>query len=353
MKKFLIIVLIIAFLGGVGFLGFLIFRSKNIVNVELEGQIQTLYFASAETVSPNFQDAKIKVTYRNGDVKYVDPNKTSVKINDFSTSIERHGTMKITYKSGTLSVDYNVIKKGMYYLRSEQVLRSGESDKNPQKHINENIVNSDIIFYIGDEGKFQFFKKDSVTGRWILNDSKYNENYSYSIVGDTLSVNFVLDNGNQETYKIKAEYKNGEIIPTSVNTFFGDNGVETMKIIREFKNYGAPILENNNPIKVTHDAKTKVVNRTECIVLKKNSSIDKYEIYLNIEFTYPIIDFEVVDEATGQKKSMQMLKNVYVKLTSNMVDRLYTDELVSNPSTFYVNYLDLVKDLQIHYIVEE
>ena len=46
---------------GIGYLGYLIFMSKNIEKVELTGNIQTLYIVGDEI---DFEDSKLKVTYK-------------------------------------------------------------------------------------------------------------------------------------------------------------------------------------------------------------------------------------------------------------------------------------------------
>ena len=126
MKKVISIILVIACIAGLGFLGYVVFRSKNIVSAHIDGQMQTLYLVN-ETTTPDFEDAKLKVTYKNGTAKYIDLKSKSVKINDFSTSIQTHGVMKITYKSQTIEVPYNVIKRGLYYMKSHQMKTSGQT----------------------------------------------------------------------------------------------------------------------------------------------------------------------------------------------------------------------------------
>jgi hypothetical protein len=71
MRRILLFIIAIVLLGGIGYTGYVIFGSKNISKVEVEGNAQTIYLLN-ETDTPDFQDAKLKITYKSGDVKYVD-----------------------------------------------------------------------------------------------------------------------------------------------------------------------------------------------------------------------------------------------------------------------------------------
>ena len=130
MKRLIVILVVVACLIGVGFLGFTIFNKKNIDKVELEGTVQTLYLANTNEINkPNFQDASLKVSYKDGTVKYIPLKSADVTVTDFSTSIElTDGKMKINYKSNVISVNYSVIKNGFYYVSSVTTYVSG----NPQ-----------------------------------------------------------------------------------------------------------------------------------------------------------------------------------------------------------------------------
>ena len=66
MKKFILIFLSVICVAGVVALGWLIFNSKSIASIEIDGQIQTLYIAGQDI---DFEGAKLKVTYKNGNVK--------------------------------------------------------------------------------------------------------------------------------------------------------------------------------------------------------------------------------------------------------------------------------------------
>ena len=117
MKKMIVIFLIILCSCGIAYVGYLIFRSKNIDKVELVGKIQTVYVVGDEI---DYEDAKLKVTYKNGNIKMIDLDSKSVDIEYFSTSVETNAKMNILYKSETIEVEYNVLRKGAYYLNSSE-----------------------------------------------------------------------------------------------------------------------------------------------------------------------------------------------------------------------------------------
>ena len=111
MKKFILIFLVVVCLGGIGYLGYVIFNAKSIKTVEIAGNMQTLYIVGEDI---DFQDAQLKVTYKNGDIKMVDLNEKNVDVTLFSTSLQTHGKMKLIYKSEILEVEYDVIGQGLY-----------------------------------------------------------------------------------------------------------------------------------------------------------------------------------------------------------------------------------------------
>ena len=67
MKKFILIFLSVLCIAGVGALGYLMFNAKSIASIEIEGQMQTIYVAGQDI---DFENAKLKVTYKNGSVKF-------------------------------------------------------------------------------------------------------------------------------------------------------------------------------------------------------------------------------------------------------------------------------------------
>ena len=197
MKKILLAILVVICLGGVGFLGYMIFGSRNIVSVEISGNIQTLYVVGDDL---SFGDAKLKVTYKNGNMRLVDLDSDSVSVAYFTTSVETHGTMEITYKSKVLKVDYNVVKKGYHYLTQKRV--------NSVTTGTYSLSSTTEMIYVGDRGLIKYYTKSS--GKWYMNDGEYDKSYKYSIFGDTMTVS--LGNDNKEL-SIKADYNdNGTMV---------------------------------------------------------------------------------------------------------------------------------------------
>lgn len=224
MKKMLVIFMIVICCCGIGYVGYLIFRSKNIKSVELVGQIQTLYVVGDEI---DFEDAQLKVTYKNGNIKM---KKLSTKMVDyFSTSIGTHATMQITYKSEVLKIDYDVLYKGGYYLKSTKT--STATQDGVLSTTNTEYVEDDTneIVYIDSNGVIKYYVKG--TKGWCVSDGNYINSYSYTIVGDTLKVKL-----GQDSYDIKVKYSDaGKMILTSNNlTTIKDSNLVIKEEIKTF-----------------------------------------------------------------------------------------------------------------------
>ena len=175
MKKLIVLLVSIACLAGVCFLGYTIFSKKNVDKVELEGQIQTLYLANTNEINkPNFQDAKLKVTYKDGNVKYIPLKTADISVTDFSTSLQTtDGKMKITYKSKVINVDYTVIKHGFYYVNSDATYVSGNATVSE----NYTVSTTKEFFNLEQNGTLKYYQlKD---GKWLLYDGKFLSDYKY------------------------------------------------------------------------------------------------------------------------------------------------------------------------------
>ena len=167
MKRFILFILTIALLGGIGYTGYVIFSSKNISKVEIEGNVQTIYLLN-ETDTPDFQDAKLKITYKSGDVKYLDMATIGEKItvDKFTTSLEASETMKITYKSQLITIDYKVIKSGLYYMSFKESTTSTGS-KSTQRYT---ISKTQNFYNLGEDGVLKYYHYDGNKGKWFLYD---------------------------------------------------------------------------------------------------------------------------------------------------------------------------------------
>ena len=98
MKKFISILSACLLAGLVAFLGITLFRTSNVESIEIVGQVQTIYFVGS-TNDVNFNNADLKITYADGSVKLKKLDKKLVRVNNFSTSVQNNGIMKITYNS--------------------------------------------------------------------------------------------------------------------------------------------------------------------------------------------------------------------------------------------------------------
>ena len=162
MKNILRFLLILALCVGIGFLCYYIFGKVKIEKVEIDGKMQTLYIAnSREPNNPNYQDAKLKITYKDGNIKYIPLGEANINLSDFSTSSEKFdGKMRIEYKSYLFDINYSVIKNGYYYVTKTNTYVSG------------NLTNSNDSAY-EDATEFFTLTKDGNLKYYKLVDGVY------------------------------------------------------------------------------------------------------------------------------------------------------------------------------------
>lgn len=198
MKRFFMILIVALTLCGVGFLGYLIFQSKNIETVSIEGTIQTLYVAGDDL---NFEDAQLKVTYKNGNIKMVDLDSAKVDVSMFSADTVKHGTMIINYKSFKFEVEYDVIDKEGWFLSSNtSVITGGDPITTVYDEDGAaGTIEPTKYIYLESDGALQYYRK--IDGKWYMNDGRVDKSYKYSISGDTMTVD--LDG---DIYELKADY---------------------------------------------------------------------------------------------------------------------------------------------------
>ncbi len=227
MKKVIWIILAILCFCGIVYIGYVIFQAKNIETVEISGNMQTLYVVGDEL---NFGDAKLKVTYKNGNIRMVDLNENNVTVTLFATATEDHKTMKITYKSEVLNVDYDVVKKGFYYVSS---ISTSTADSVPSS-VSHTIGTTPYMIYIGGNGILDYYHKE--TGKWYMYDGVHDNSYNYKIIGDTMKVEL----GDENYYDFKAKYNtNGSMALSCIDlTKSGsDPDIVTQKKEYVYKNY--------------------------------------------------------------------------------------------------------------------
>lgn len=195
-KKILISLMVILVLGGIGYLGYVIFMAKSIQNVEFVGSMQTVYFVGDDL---DFENSQLKVTYKNGDIKVLNLKDADVEVTLFSTSLEAHGKMKITYKSFTLTQEYDVLHTGLYYVSSKKVTNVSTPNNPETTDVTEN--NATEMYYFEKNGVLKYYHRTSATADWYMNDGNYDKNYSYSTAGDTVTVKL-----GKKTIELKASY---------------------------------------------------------------------------------------------------------------------------------------------------
>ncbi len=335
MKKIILIFLIIVCSCGIGYLGYLIFNSKNIDKVELVGSVQTLYIVGDEI---DFEDAQLKVTYKNGDINMVDLDSKSVEIQFFSTSVETHGKMNIVYKSAVIEVEYNVIQKGAYYLtnfNSAEIVPLNENLDNVNKSNKSYSISNttEMIFVVGG-GVCNYYNRTS--GKWFMNDGGYNKNYAYTITGDVMTVK--LDD---KSYDIRVTYaESGRMIMSTKKLTF----VENTELIRKQE---TRYFEHTDEMKTTQSVISAEVvhgygsNLTTggSIEFSKNEKLDdRDDVFLRITF--------------AQYNSDHQFRVVYVKVHDSMVSRNFSTISAKPNSTYATLAYAGITDIELYYTVK-
>lgn len=230
MKKVILSVLIILLLGGIVYLGFTVFDSKRVTEVELVGNVQTLYMVGEKL---DFEDAKLKVTYKNGDQKIISLKNSDVKVKNFSTSAVKddndrydHGTMYIIYKTKTIKVEYNVLATGTYYVSNTTIKTHNPSTGGTTISGADQIVQDTQAreyFYLGADGVLDYYvnRGTYANPKWVMFDGAYEGgDYKYYTKGDELVIKTPADE-----YRLKAEYDNGVITVKATNDIYSSDGL--------------------------------------------------------------------------------------------------------------------------------
>ncbi len=351
MKKFLLALVIVVCLAGLGVLGYVVFNAKSVKNIEIEGNAQTLYFIN-ESSTPKFDDAKLKVTYKNGNIKYVNFSSSSVKITSFSTSVENHGSMTITYKSQSISLEYNVIKMGYYFVKEQKI--SIPQSNNSTTTTTSSIADAKTLLFLDEDGALKYYVYSSSKSAWLLYDGKYDSDFNWQISGNSLIINYQEDYV-PRTEVITANYSNGEIVLNSTIDTKNDAGLVTKRVENTYgcnNSYKTNVsISSIDEDLYVLSGTTKVVESYNAIKLSLNGSIASEEmlIYFKVNYTSPIITF------SENGKTINMLDSVYVMLTDEMIS-LETDAVRSTPKLTYLCYESYsqtsLKKYNIYYVVE-
>lgn len=316
MKKLMIIFLIIICSCGIGYLGYVIFQSKNIDSVKLVGNMQTVYIVGDEI---DYEDAKLQVTYKNGKMKMISLDSSSVDIDYFSTSVETHGEMNIVYKSEVIKVPYNVIRKGAYYLKTiETKTVTSEISSNTVSN-RYDINDSNEMIYIYGKGICNYYTRHS--GGWYMIDGKYDQsNYNYSIVGDTVFIKL-----KNNSYSIKVDYlDNGKMLLTSKKlTKIENTELVSKQEIKTFE-YTEEMKTNQSVLDASVAYNLIGSNFVEFEV---GETIDSYDSNIYLKVTY------------AQYNTTHQFRTVYVKIVDNMVARnLNTTKKLSTQTQASLTY---------------
>lgn len=238
MKRILIAAFAAVAVFGIVYIGYLIFGSLNVQQIEIVGNIQQIYFVGDDI---NFGDAKLKVTNQDGSVRLLDLN-GNVKVSLFSTSGygKYYGTMKLTYKSQSIDVDYSVIDRTSYIIESEIKKTSTQTIKlsNATKRIIEFQKN----------GKCRYF--EIIGGKYYLNDGNYDDSYNYQIIGDTIKVSL----GDDKNYEIKTKRNGNQLNIEAVSKYYSQTNSDVINYIIETKFATTNLIKTNN----TKENKTKL-----------------------------------------------------------------------------------------------
>ena len=73
--------------------------------------------------------------------------------------------MKLTYKSQTIEVPYNVIKSGLYYVKSHQVKTNGQTSEVSTFN---SIKDTTIMFSLESDGVLKFYEKGKQVGIYLM-----------------------------------------------------------------------------------------------------------------------------------------------------------------------------------------
>ncbi|MBQ8452040.1 MAG: hypothetical protein IJ538_04640 [Clostridia bacterium] len=332
MKKFITIILAVVITVGIVWLGVFIFRSTTVDSVEIVGDIQTLYLVDDENV--NFQDAILKVKYKNGNVKELPLKSTNVEIQGFSTGKkEKQDEMKIIYKGFVNKINYTVMARQLYYIKSEKTF---EYDGTKLEEKNFNADNATVMFKFEKDGKLRYYTRggselSSYEKPYYLNDGLFDSNYNYSISGNTLTVN-----AGAKEYSIVPKYAGSDSIQFVSREKSGSKTIEYIIAINTTEKSGIePILSSETAIF------TDGVEVSEPISFKIGQTIEssKKNIYLVIKST-----------------SNSSVRTVLVKITDELLNnggegpRLDTSA-TADAKVVYFNYPGLSAELAFNYKV--
>ena len=327
MKKIMPIISVFLVAALITFLGFFVFRTSSIESVEIVGDIQTVYFVDS-TNTVNFNESNLKVTYKDGSVKLKKLSYDLVSVKNFTTSVANDGTMKITYKSKTIDVNYSVIWTGLYFLteKTSHTYSGGEKITSTKSgpyvagvtETNQDKTTSIEMIYFDEKGYCDYYTRTSSTATWYMDDGEFDKSFYYTIEGSSIKAYL----GENRTYELQAKVTNdGELtLVTTENNYVDNQNVSFLKssVDRTFEHYemkGNRTLGTND-IKVY--CNSKIVDKDSPITVSKNSTFAENNLDLYLKVTFNNDSF---------------LKNVYVRFTESMIKSTFSTAVVTPSST--------------------
>lgn len=280
MKKTILILLAVAVFCGIVYVGYIIFAAVNVKEITIIGNIQQVYFVGDDI---NFADAKLEVYYHNGSKKIIDMNKSNVSVALFSTSGhgKYFGTMKLTYKSQTVDVDYCVLDRTSYLLSKEVKKTSTETTELQNQ--------TQKIIDFKSNGICRYFEIKN--NKYYMHDGYFDSNYNYQINGDKIIVNL----GQSVTYEIKPII-DGNKIDLKAKTFkYSTENPDVLDYIIESEFETTNLIKTNNvkedkSNKLTIDySQTKFnIDKTNSnypvLIVPKNKTIDESGICIKVDY---------------------------------------------------------------------
>lgn len=322
MKKFIAIVSVILIVGIIAFFSVQLIKSSNVESIEVIGDVQTIYFVNS-TNDVNFNDADLKITYKDGAVKIKKLTKKLVSVKNFNTSVVNNGVMKITYKSSTIDIGYSVIFTGLYYVKTTKVETFNGSSVNtsstgPYKagvnNSNQDRTNATEMIYFGENGVCNYYLRNSSTSGWYMDDGKFDKTFYYQISGSAINVHL----GDSLVYKMYATFSNdGELSLETVDREYLDENSEflvkrTERVLSHYE------MKGNRTIKEGTITVEERYNRP--IEFKHGTKFSDSDLDLYLKVTFENDNF---------------LKTVYVKFHESMFisDKEFTTVLQTPTTT--------------------
>lgn len=273
MKKALMIFMAVIAFCGVFYIGYLIFGSLNVKSIEIVGDMQQIYFVGDDVC---FNDAKLKVTYQNGNEKIIDMA-GNVQVSLFSTSGygKYHGTMKISYKTQSVDIDYTVLDRTSYIVTKE-VKKTANKTTTIQS-------STKRIIEFKKDGICKYFEIKN--GKYYVNDGAYDDTYKYKIVGNKINVSL----GSDINYEITSQIDGNQINMIATSYYYSDRNPEIVDYIIEttFETTNLIKTNNYNEEKKTlslDDSKCKFSFENNVLLIPETKTINQSKLCLKVDY---------------------------------------------------------------------